>query len=156
MSMSVSITHAADAKALWVVRDRMRFMGDLAGTDLFVVEVDVPPGSGTPPHHHASPEIFRVLSGEITFGVFADGPPQQVRAGAGAVVTVPSDVGHNYVNLSGQPASMLVVADRRMKDFFLEIGRTDDPPAGPPTDAEIGAVMAACARHGVHMLGGKP
>jgi quercetin dioxygenase-like cupin family protein len=152
----ISITAPQDAETLWLVRDRVRFMGDVAGTDLSVVEVEVPAGSGTPPHRHASVEIFRVLSGEITFGLFEDGPPRQVRATAGTVVTVPSDVGHNYANTSEAPASMLVVVERSMTAFFRELGSTQLPPAGPPTDAEIAAVMAACARHGIVMLGGKP
>lgn len=156
MSQAVSVTRSADADTVWVVRDRLRFMGDLAGTDLSVVEVEVPPGSGTPPHRHESPEIFRVLSGEITFGLFGDGPPQQVTAPAGTVVTVPSNVGHNYANASTQGASMLVVVEQSMKQFFLDVGRRQTPPAGPPSDAEIGDVMAACARHGIAVLGGKP
>lgn len=149
MPFAASITRLEDADARWVVRDRLRFMGDLAGTDLSVVEVEVPPGSGTPPHRHASPEIFRVLNGEITFGLFQDGPSVHIRGGAGTVVTMPSNVGHNYANLSGAPASMLVVVDRSMKEFFLDAGRRDPPPAGPPSDAEVADVMAACVRHGI-------
>jgi quercetin dioxygenase-like cupin family protein len=156
MTARINITAPQDAETLWLVRDRLRFMGDLAGSDLSIVEVEVPSGSGTPPHRHASLEIFRVLSGEITFGLFEDGPPRQVRASAGTVVTVPSNIGHNYANTSDAPASMLVVVERSMTDFFRDLGSTSTPPAGPPSDAEIAAVMAACARHGIVMLGGKP
>lgn len=152
MPPAISITRHADADALWVVRDRVRFMGDVAGTDLTVVEVEVPPGSGTPPHHHASPEIFRVLEGEITFGRFGDGTPSQVAAGAGTVVTVPSRVPHNYANLGTAPASMLVVAERTMAEFFRDVGRTEAPPAGPPGEDEIQRVMSACVRHGITIL----
>ena len=155
MPSTISVTRHGEADALWVVRDRLRFMGDLAGTDLSVVEVEVPPGSGTPPHLHASPEIFRVLSGEITFGLFQDGPPQQVRAEPGTVVTVPSNVGHNYANLGSTPASMLVVVEQSMNEFFRDVGRSEAPPAGPPSDTEIADVMAACARHGIAILGGR-
>jgi len=155
MPSTVSVTRRADANAVWVMRDRLRFMGHLAGSDLSVIEVEVPPGSGTPPHQHASPEIFRVLSGEVTFGLFEDGPPQQVRAEPGTVVTVPSNVGHNYANPGSAPASMLVVVERSMTDFFRDVGRTDAPPAGPPSEAEIADLMVACARHGIAILDGK-
>jgi quercetin dioxygenase-like cupin family protein len=155
MTMStITVTHRNEAEILWVVRDQMRFMGDLAGTELSILEVEVPPGSGTPPHLHASPEIFRVLRGEITFGLFENGPPQQIRAEAGTVVTVPSGVGHNYANLGAEPASMLVVVEASMVAFFRDIGRADTPPAGPPSDAEIAEVLSACARHGITVLGG--
>ena len=156
MQSDIRITRTDDAEALWVVRDRIRFMGSLDGTELSVAEVEVPPGSGTPPHLHASPEIFRVLSGEVTFGRFADGPPSMTAAGPGTVVTVPSNVPHNYQNAGSGPATMLVVIEKSMENFFRDLGKSETPPAGPPSDAEIGEVLAACARHGITMLGGPP
>ncbi len=156
MNPSVHITRPEDAKTLWVVRDRIRFMGGVDGTDLEVVEVEVPPGSGTPPHTHASPEIFRVLRGEVTFGRFAQGPPTMTTAAAGTVVTVPPDVPHNYQNAGADPAAMLVVVESSMADFFRDLGRAETPPAGPPSETEIQEVLAACARHGITMLGGAP
>ncbi|HKV09158.1 MAG TPA: cupin domain-containing protein [Thermoanaerobaculia bacterium] len=152
----VQIVRNAEADTLWVVRDRIRFMGEVASTDLSVLEVEVPPGSGTPPHVHASPEIFRVLAGEITFGIFDDGPPREVVAGEGAVVTVSPRAPHNYRNASAAPATMLVVAERSMVEFFRDLGRREAPPAGPPSDAEIAEVIAACARHDISILGGPP
>lgn len=156
MPAAMHITRPDEAEALWVVRDRIRFMGDVDGTHLAVLEVEVPPGSGTPPHRHASPEIFRVISGEVTFGLFAEGPPALTTAAAGTVVTVPSDVPHNYQNAGSTPASMLVVVEDSMAAFFRDVGRAELPPAGPPSDAEIQEVLAACARHGITMLGGPP
>jgi quercetin dioxygenase-like cupin family protein len=140
------------AETLWVIRDRVRFMGDVDGRDLSVMEVMVPPGSGTPPHSHDSAEIFRVLSGEITFGLFDSQPPRQIVAGPGAVITISSRLPHNYVNGSGAPAEMLVLVEKSMKAFFKDLGRTDVPPQSPPTDAEIGEVMQACDRHGINVL----
>jgi uncharacterized RmlC-like cupin family protein len=75
-------------------------------------------------------------------------------ASAGTVVTVPSRVPHNYQNAGPAPASMLVVVERSMAEFFRDLGRPDAPPAGPPSDAEIAAVMAACARHDITILAG--
>ena len=155
MSSAISIVRAADAEAVWVIRDRITFLGEIPGTDMAVLEVEVPPGSGTPPHRHASPEIFRILSGEITFGKF-DGVPTQEVAGAGTVVTVPSSVPHNYQNAGSEPASMLVVVGEQMTAFFRDLGRRDAPPAGPPSEDEIAAVMAACARHDISILAGPP
>ncbi len=154
MNNTVSFVRPEEAEALWVIRDRVHFMGEVQGTSLNVLEVEVPPGSGTPPHVHDSPEIFRVLSGELTYGVFAEGPPAFTTASPGTVITVPSRVPHNYENRGSTPARMLVVVERSMADFFRDLGRPDAPPAGPPTEAEIAAVMAACARHGITVLGG--
>jgi len=154
MSPRIQVVHPSEAEVLWVVRDRIRFMGEVAGTGLSVLEVEVPPGSGTPPHLHASPEIFRVLDGEIAFGIFEDGAAREVVAGAGAVVTVPSRVAHGYRNAGVGPATMLVVVERLMIDFFRDLGRLETPPQGPPNDAELAAVFSACARHDISLLSG--
>lgn len=156
MNSTITIIPPEAAYTLWVVRDRIRFLGEVPGTDLALVEVDVPPGSGTPPHTHASPEVFRVLSGEVTFGLFASTPPREVAAGPGTVVTVPSGAPHNYRNAGSQPATFLVVVDRTMVAFFRDLGRHEPPPGSPPTAAEIAAVMAACTRHGINVLGAPP
>ena len=154
MSAMLRVTRPTEAETVWVVRDRLRFMGALDGTNLCVFEVEVPPGSATPPHIHDSPEIFRVTSGELTFGRFGGGPPLMQKAPAGTVVTVPSRLPHNYANEGPGPASMLVIAERSMDAFFRDLGRTSAPPAAPPSAEEIAEIMAACARHGIELLGG--
>ena len=156
MSHAATIVRGREAEALWVIRDRVRFMGEVAGAGLTILEVDVPPGSGTPPHHHASPEIFRVLAGEIVFAVFGTAEPSRLTADAGTVVTVPARVPHSYQNVGTTDASMLVVVERSMADFFRDLGQPHPPPAGPPTDGEVARVLAACARHGITVLGGPP
>jgi quercetin dioxygenase-like cupin family protein len=149
----ITIENPATAPSVYVLGDRLQFLGSVAGRDLHVLEITVPPGSGTPPHRHQSMEIFRISSGEITFGIFGDGPPQMVKGGPGAVVTVPGNHAHNYTNLGSETASMIVVVETQMKDFFEEVGTTVAPPPGPPSEAEIGRVLEACARHGIEILG---
>lgn len=156
MNSTIQVITPATAASLWVVRDRITFLGEVPGTDLAVVEVQVPPGSGTPPHTHASPEVFRVLSGEVAFGIFNTTPPREVVASAGTAVSVPPGAPHNYRNAGSEPASMLVVVDRTMVEFFRDLGRTDAPAKGPPSDDEIAGVLAACARHGIKVLDGPP
>lgn len=149
---NIGIQSSDQADSVWVLRDHLKFMGHLAGTDWHVVEIEVPPGSGTPPHTHASPEIFRVLSGVLTFGQFGEGPPRFHEAGTGVVVTVPSMAAHNYQNLSGEPASMLVVLEESMVRFFRDIGTQETPPEAPPSPEEIEALLAGCARHDIAIL----
>ena len=88
----------------------------------------------------------------MTFGIFGDGPPRMITAGAGTVVTVPSWLGHNYSNQSGKPARFAAVLEREMVEFFKDVGAADMPPPGPPSDEAIGRIMAACQRHGIEML----
>jgi quercetin dioxygenase-like cupin family protein len=155
--MTSTILTPDTAPTLYVVRDRIRFFGPVEGTDLKLVEVEVPPGSGSPPHRHASPETFRILEGEVTFGLFEPGhTPEQVVTGPGAVVRVEAWAGHNYVNLGTTPARMLVILDDSMIGFFEDLGSEVTPEAGPPSEAEIGAIMAACQRHGIEVMAGPP
>jgi len=130
MSSSITLTSPATATTVWVVRDRITFLGEVPGTALALLEVAVPPGSGTPPHTHASPEVFRVLSGEVTFGLFDTTPPREAVAGPGTVVTIPSHAPHNYRNASKQPATLLVIVDRTMVEFFHDLGRSEAPAVG--------------------------
>jgi quercetin dioxygenase-like cupin family protein len=141
------------APARWVVRDRVRFLGAVPGSDWVLLEVEVPPGSGTPPHRHESPEVFHVLDGELRIGLFGEQPPREVVATPGAVVSIPAGVPHNYHNAGSAPARTLAIVDRGLEAFFQELGREETPPAGPPSEAELAAVMAACARHRIEILG---
>ncbi|AGS25010.1 cupin domain-containing protein [Rhizobium etli] len=150
--MGMAYKTQESAEALWVVRDKVQFMGEVPEMGLSVVEVTVPPGSGTPPHKHQSIEIFRVLSGEITFTLFDAALPTQIVAHAGDVLTLRSYQPHNYVNTSNLPAQMLAIVENSMSRFFRDLGHSELPPAGLPSTEEIKAVMAACQRHGIEIL----
>lgn len=144
MTEGVTLRPAAMAETFWVMRDRLRVLGALPGTPQVLMEVEVPPGAGTPLHRHASPELFRVLAGEVTF-LRREGA---VRGGPGDVVTVPPGVAHGYANEGAAPATLLVVLDRGMEAFFREVG-APAPAEGPPTPEQMARLGAACARHGI-------
>ena len=150
--MTVSLTEAAGVETFWVMQDRIRVAGALPGTEVVVVEVTVPPGAGTPLHRHASPELFRVLSGRIDFLTLEDGAERRLRAGPGDVLRVPSQAPHGYLNAGETPAEILVVLDRGMEAFFRDIG-TAEPTQGPPTPDDLVRLGAACARHGIGFVG---
>ncbi len=152
MPTTVSYANVEETKPVWVLGDELRFLGSVQGSDLHVVDVRMSPGSGTPPHHHKSIEIFRVTEGEVTFGVFGDGPPRTILGRAGSVVTLPANLGHNYQNRSGSPAAMTVVVECQMRDFFQEVGTTSAPPPGPPSSADVERIMEACRRHGIEVM----
>lgn len=151
--MHEAFTTRDNAEALWVVRDEVRFMGEVPEKGLSILEVTVPPGSGTPPHKHESIEIFRVLSGEVTFTLFDTNPPARLVAQTGDVLTLRSYQPHNYANTGSVPAQMIAIVEDSMSRFFRDLGENRVPPAGPPSAEEIGAVMAACQRNGIEVLG---
>lgn len=149
--MTITLTPSHNIETLWVVRDRVRFSGRLPGTQTIMLEVQVPPGAGTPPHRHASPELFRVLSGEVTFTTVQDGHEQRTVAHAGDVLSVPSNVPHGYINSGNEPADLLVLLDQTMEAFFREVG-SPTPGFGPPSPEELARVEVACAKHGVKFV----
>ncbi len=63
---------------------------------------------------------------------------------------------HSYQNTGEAAAAMLVLVDGAMVAFFRDLGRRVTPPTGPPSAAEIAELLAACARHGIALLGGAP
>lgn len=146
--MSINVTTMQEGETRWVVADRVRFLGGLAGANLELLEVEIPPGSGTPPHSHASPELFYVIDGEITIRHFAAGkPPVTVAANAGTSVRIDGNAPHNYMNESDKTARMLVLVEPSMTAFFREVGTRE--PQREPDFARIGAAMQ---RHGIEAL----
>lgn len=68
--------------------------GEEYGVPASVIFVDAAPGEGPSLHVHAYAELFFVLDGEATFG---DGEHERT-VGAGAVVIVPPEQPHTFVN----------------------------------------------------------
>jgi quercetin dioxygenase-like cupin family protein len=146
--MNLDVIPANGGETLWVVADRIHFLGGLPGSTLELLDIEVPPGSGTPPHTHVSPEMFHILEGELTVREFGPGgAPQVVLAGPGTAVRIPSMLPHNYSNESSGKVRMLVLIEKTMIDFFRDIGAAE--PQGEPDFAKIGAAMR---RHGIEPL----
>jgi len=146
--MQIDVNIPNNGEILWVVADRVRFLGGLSGSNLELIEVEVPPGSGTPPHTHASPEMFYVLDGELTVRHFAaGGPPRATVAGPGTAIRIEPMAAHNYSNDSRGPVRMLVLIEQSMITFFRDIGTVE--PQAEPDFAQIGAAMQ---RHGIEVL----
>lgn len=147
--MTIEANPPSNADCRWVVADKIRFLGNLPGSSIELLDIEVPAGSGTPPHTHESAELFYVLEGELTLRQFsAETSPVLIHAGPGTSVKIPSRVPHNYVNESGKPVRMLVMLEASMVAFFRDIGSTE-PVSGMPDFARIGAAME---RHGIEAL----
>jgi quercetin dioxygenase-like cupin family protein len=143
----VKAASPARGEILWVVADRIRFLGSLPGSNLELLDIEVPAGSGTPPLTHVSAEMFYILEGELTVGDFSrGGAPYLGLAGPGTAVRIPAMAPHNYSNDSGRPVRMLVLVEKSMIGFFRDIGTE---PQAEPDFAEIGAAMQ---RHGIEPI----
>lgn len=154
MNEELRHVRAHEGETIGVLGDRLTFKGGLVESDLVLAEVEVAPGAGTPLHSHASPEIFRVLAGELEFSTAAgDGTKRCMRAVAGDVVAIPSGAAHGYANVSGAPALVLAMFDRSLERFFRAVGTAPGvAPVGPPDPAQVAHVMAAAQAHGIRIL----
>lgn len=147
--MKVDVNRPDGNDAIWVVTDHIRFLGGLPGADLELIEVEVPAGSGTPPHSHASAEMFYIVEGELTVRQFpsAAEPPSVVQAGPGTSLRIASGVPHNYANEGTGPVKMVVLIEPSMIAFFRDVGLPEPQPV--PDFARLGAAMD---RHGISVL----
>ncbi|WP_437354283.1 cupin domain-containing protein, partial [Neorhizobium petrolearium] len=148
-AMIIDVNTPSNADCCWVVADKIRFLGSLPSSSVELLDIEVPAGSGTPPHTHEAAELFYLLEGELTIRQFGpEMPPVVIHAGPGTSVKIPSLVPHNYINESGKPVRMLVMLEASMVAFFRDIG-TAEPASGAPDFARIGTAME---RHGIEAL----
>ncbi|MBO9628954.1 MAG: cupin domain-containing protein [Shinella sp.] len=150
-NISATVHPLKEAESFWVMGDRVAKRGKLEGTAFNVIDVIVPPGSGTPPHTHASPEIFRILEGSVRIWSMVNGVDGETEAFPGDVVMIPAHAPHGYRNTGAAPALMMSIVDDRMMGFF-EAAAASEAPSGPPTPEMIGRVMSLTATHGINIL----
>ncbi len=76
-----------------------------SGGERTLIEVEVAPGGGTPPHYHKTyEERFEVLEGELEVHVGGDTRTLKV----GQKASVPTNTLHNFRNLTDGPTTFLV------------------------------------------------
>lgn len=106
-----------------------------------LIDMQVPPGGGPPPHRHDFEETFTLLDGELEFTFRGE----KKIAKAGETVHVPANAPHQFRNAGQEPARMLCIcAPAGQERFFEEIGvrvatRTTPPPK--PDEHTMEAMM---------------
>ncbi len=109
-----------------------------------LIDMQVPPASGPPPHRHDFEEMLTVLEGEIELTFRGE----TTTASAGATINVPANAAHVFRNASDRPARLLCLCSPAgQEEFFKEVGaqvasRTEPP---PPLDAAATAAFIAKA-----------
>lgn len=104
--------------------------GEQTGGRYSLIDMQVPPAGGPPPHRHDFEEAFTLLEGELEFTF--RGRTQTVAAPA--TVAIPANAPHSFRNLSGRPAHMLCLCSPAgQEEFFAEVGLPlSDRNAQPP------------------------
>src|SRR5918995_3864103 len=109
-------------------------LSGLGVSDFLVGEFTAEPGFGGPrPHlHRVHEELFYILEGEFDFFL----EDQTFRLGAGAFITVPTGVLHDFHNPGDCPARWLgIVAPGGLERYFDEVH--DLAVSGQLTDAKV-------------------
>jgi quercetin dioxygenase-like cupin family protein len=123
-----------------------KLTGDETGGAFDYFIVDVAPHGGPPLHvHHGQEEAIHVLSGRFKVRI----GDETFRCDPGGFAYLPSGVPHAFLNLTGEPAQIVVVYTPGGGHRFYE-------ELGPLTrnGAPDRATVAACfARHDMTLLG---
>jgi quercetin dioxygenase-like cupin family protein len=120
--------------------------GDDTAGKYTLIDMQVPPGGGPPPHRHDFEEMFTVLEGQVEL-TFRD---EHLMARAGETVNVPANAPHAFRNASGEAARLLCMCTPPGQEvFFRDVGtpvasRTE-PPAPLGEDAQAGFIARSKA-----------
>lgn len=84
-----------------------------------LIDMNVPPGGGPPPHRHDFEEMFTLIEGEIEFTF--RGETSTIRAGS--TINIPANAPHSFGNKSGGVARMLCMCTPAgQEEFFMAVG----------------------------------
>jgi len=141
--------------AYWGPGELMTFLitGEETNGALFMSEISVAPGGGTPPHiHHREDEAFRLLEGMLTIQVGGD----TITASAGDFAFLPRGIAHSFKNTGdGYAKALVLITPAGLEGFFTEVFEpaADRSAAPPPASKElIGRALAAAPRYGMELL----
>ncbi|KRB50093.1 cupin [Rhizobium sp. Root708] len=141
----------ASAKVFFVLGDRIERRARLQGNWLNIFDVTVPPGSRTPLHQHASPEVFRILEGRLTIRRATANGIDEFEATAGDIVRIEAKQAHAYSNTGTETAAFAAIVDSGMAEF-LEAAGSQEPPKTAPSAETMDRMKAAANAHGITIL----
>lgn len=138
--------------SLSIVGDVLTFkaVGEDTDGQYTLVEVQVDPEIGPPPHiHYREDEAFYIQEGELEFQL----DDQIVIATPGTFLYSPKGHLHSFTNKTNQRAKMLAwFMPAGIEKFFAEIGvevDSPDAPAVPATPAAIERILAVAPKYGI-------
>lgn len=146
---------AGTGTAYWGPGELMTFLltSEETGGAIFVSEITVAPGGGTPPHiHHREDEAFRMLEGTLTIRVGDD----TITASAGDFAFLPRGIAHSFKNTGdGNAKALVLVTPAGLERFFAEVFEpAEDRSAPPPPMSKelMGRALAAAPKYGLELL----
>jgi quercetin dioxygenase-like cupin family protein len=105
------------------------------------------PGGHIPPHKHAYPEVFFIISGELVFTIFDGARESQETVRQGDTVVVAADSYHAVVNSSDANATLLDIACFEHQQFFDEVQQGSEAWADVTEEEVMQQVGEIAKRH---------
>ena len=109
-------------EALSVLGTWVKFLCTASHTDagFSLLEVELPEGSGAPPHHHPWDEAYYLVSGNVDFQL----GEEAIAMSAGDFIYAPGGTVHSFKGASADAAKMLVFdSPAHAEGFFRELDR---------------------------------
>ncbi len=133
MPTAILLPHG-EGRSYWVLGDLYTFKAtgrETAGV-YCLIEQEVGPQSGPPPHiHHAEEEAFYVLEGRFSF---LCGEEERVLE-KGGFAYIPRSTRHTFKNLEDSKGRLLVsITPAGFEEFFFEIGSPARELSAPPAE----------------------
>jgi len=152
--MTDTIVKQDEGQVLDVLGDRVRILAtaEQTGGIFGAIEEIVPPGGGAPLHVNNRESLaWYVAEGTLQFTT--DGEVAELPAGSWFYT--PAGSAHTFHNATDKPARALMIAfPGGFEGMFREVGRTlaAGEVTRPPTDEEIGKLMATAPRYGLEII----
>jgi quercetin dioxygenase-like cupin family protein len=149
------MTHDPAGEDLWFLNSRLRVLSRPASGARApsLVEHRMPHGDSPPLHvHRGEDEVFHILEGEVRFRV----GDREIVAHTGDTLVGPKGVPHTFRVESAQARFLTLATAGDFEAMMREVARPAGeglPPMSEPSPAEVEALVAAAARHGIDILG---
>jgi quercetin dioxygenase-like cupin family protein len=132
-------------------RYTVRVSSEDSGGELTVMEMELPVGSGPPPHTHSGGETVYVLDGALRYHV-AD---QTFDVGPGDVIYIPAGTVENF-EPTAQSRVLITYTPGGLDKYFLEVGEPAPeaglpPQEGPPSPEFLERMASVGTRYGLDM-----
>jgi quercetin dioxygenase-like cupin family protein len=159
--MPQTVVHPHEGEALTFLGNLYTIKISAAATDnqYFIFEEVVAPTAGPPLHRHPEVEAFYIIEGEFEF--ILDDVHTPIRATAGTVIHVPSQVIHTFKNIGSTAGRLLIfVIPGEAEAFFREAGQpvldlSQLPDLNQPPDlssVDMNEVRALAAKHKIEIV----
>jgi quercetin dioxygenase-like cupin family protein len=154
MVANTAVTKTGTGQAVWMLGGRytVRVSSEDSGGELTVMEMELPVGSGPPPHTHSGGETVFVVEGTVRYHI-AD---ETFDAGPGDVIYIPAGTVENFEPTS-KSRVIITYTPGGMDKYFLEVGEPAPeaglPPApkGPPSPEFLERMATVGTRYGLDM-----